>query len=643
VRSDVEQIDGGGKYLPFARRRRDALDNARKLANVPDLRSEMKIGNARITIVVSDDKSLIRIKENTGGSFLFHPRTGDIINRNFPKTVSGAFGPYTVYESHRMVDGNGFNPAGEALPNGSYAYPIIDGDHGTRTIEHSNDEWTYDPNPAENYGNIDWTTKEDVLTWKGSPSRHFPLDATLSINGLTVSDEEVGDITYYTLFTPNIYRDGAVYAVAPHRVLGAALSGIYTVSVLGANYRGETNPDGGTGGFYYEAWVREGGGVDLYDEETSPGGWRRMSWQVASRFKVPWFFSRSGFAAVAVQSGIRYDLVVSDDYQSATFTSQSAGDGTISESREVSSESLRTYPGETPPDIFSLINPASEDAKWDGAITGTRNYGVTEVGKTGTLAIASDFAKNTTLTCVMQRESSDTTTIESIRRQIYQLIPNIKYAADPSLSATVFYRGYGDAIQVDDYVGVSGGCSPYSFSFNQGEISSNGTITSVSSCSENGYVATGTITVQDSGGHSVALEVKLPGGYWYTEGGESARGVWWDDYGWQQTTSIFTPVISGNTKYDGKYFGVGCFYGCSGCMCPGQTCTSSCSGNDCSTYDGYPTTIGLLTVPPDSSFTSEDRSLMGCTPTCPTPNIITCLYKVTNRIASWTKYEWRCS
>jgi hypothetical protein len=84
---------------------------------------------------------------------------------------------------------------------------------------------------SNEYGNIDWKgPRQDdskdptqhyrqILTWKGPPSRYFPLAAEINYPGVTVLDTWVeqiyDDIIRYTPFSPNIYQHGRVLAVGP--------------------------------------------------------------------------------------------------------------------------------------------------------------------------------------------------------------------------------------------------------------------------------------------------------------------------------------------------------------------------------------------------------------------------------------------
>lgn len=599
------------------------------------------------------DGSWIKVTRSFGLeniSIYVPPRALEVLPATVEEYVKKIFAGFLCHP--RTFGGKGWDSKGNELVSGPFTYPLVDDDHGSRGLQWK-DDWKIVKKPPENYGNVDWLCGDTVLTWKGPPSRHFSLDPTLNIPGLTVFDEEVGEIEYYTLFTPNIYRGGKVYAVAPQKVLGAAIYDKMLIAVLGANYRGKTNPEEGNGGFYFEAWLRQGGGSDLFSDDT-PRGWRRLAFKRGGRPTQPFFFSNTGLNASAVQSGVLYRLTVSDAFKSAEFTTDDTGFGTIAESKTVSDTNLDTFPGEIAPDIFSTITTSSEDAKWDGAITGSRGTNRTTVNRSGNLVLAADFPVSIEQSVIMHRTSADVTIIESILKQTYQLIPNIPYDAPGGLSATVFYAVPDGGIRVNDSVGVSGGCPPYEFSFSNGDITNYGLITSVSGCSGPGSPSMGTVTVTDSDGRSTSVEVRLPNGSWYTESGEGARGSWWDNYitysPFPSQMNDFTPVIQGNIKYTGAYFGRYCRTGCSGTLCSGETCQLACIGMPynansigCgdSWFGTYPTSVGPLHAPMDSNFGDAEITWPNCSGQSGYRTVI-CGYKVTNRIGYWRRYEWRC-
>lgn len=223
--------------------------------------------------------------------FLFHPRTGPLKSVAFMKTVAGELGPIQVLEYHNIVNSPGYDVKHEVLDNSASAFPMYDGDDGTKNLRQANEtEWEIDEEIEADYGNLDWQNghedpdKVRILSFKGPPGRHMPLDPTMSIPGLTTYDETVGETSYYTPFTKKIYEGGEVLEEAPDKVLGCALTRDsdgkeWLVTVCGENRR----PDG----FWNVVYAKQGS-ADWIKLQEFPG----------SRPSLPWFFNRSGTQAV---------------------------------------------------------------------------------------------------------------------------------------------------------------------------------------------------------------------------------------------------------------------------------------------------------------------------------------------------------
>ena len=235
----------------------------------------------RIQVVASHICNIIRIRGGGVAGFICHPRSDTY-------------------------------PGGISSQNGSaisavYAYPLIDDDHGSIILSPTDWELSTD---VENYGNLDWLDSEGIATsWRGGANRSFVMDSLIDYPGFTIFDYETISnlpVSHFTPYQNLVYRDGEVDLTYPDgcKVLGA--TDIYTI--LGVDYAGRTNPDGGIGGFYTEVWQ----GID-----------ERIGYMADSRPTVPWFFNSSGTEAVSEDKKVVVDGVG----KTAAFSSLPAGSG----------------------------------------------------------------------------------------------------------------------------------------------------------------------------------------------------------------------------------------------------------------------------------------------------------------------------
>jgi hypothetical protein len=101
------------------------------------------------------------------------------------------------------------------------------------------------------YGNVDWKGPEQpndptqrtrrILTWKGPPSRYWPLDIFAEVDGVTVVDHMIEgvlqDTWYYTPFSGNVYEHGLVAYTMPNLYFPMGNNNNLAAQVLGAAYR----------------------------------------------------------------------------------------------------------------------------------------------------------------------------------------------------------------------------------------------------------------------------------------------------------------------------------------------------------------------------------------------------------------------
>lgn len=253
--------------------------------------------------------------------FMMHPRTGPVTTKMFLKNEGGS----EVYEAHGIVNSPGYDSEHEPLASAVSAFPMVDDDQGSKNLQFVK-EWLIDEETNENYGNLDWISPDDeprILTFKGPPGRHVPLNPTLDIPGCTVYDETVegtyGDTTYYTPFTPNVYEEGEVLAVAPAKVLGVGLRDGLLVALCGENRR----PNGFWNVLYATRSMNTKG-------EVKDGAWYKVYEWCGSRPRLPWFFNQSCTQAVNGNQLLTFDPVE----KTATLEGLNDGDGAFSVSEE---------------------------------------------------------------------------------------------------------------------------------------------------------------------------------------------------------------------------------------------------------------------------------------------------------------------
>lgn len=168
--------------------------------------------------------------------------------------------------------------------------------------------------------------------------------------------------------------------------------------------------------------------------------------------------------------------------------------------------------------------------------------------------------------------------------------PELFISGADGLDSTTDYEQYS----------ASGGVTPYSWSFDGGDIDSSGLITSITSCggSQNGG-AMGSVTVTDACGQTASIAVRLPGGSW---AGQDS----WESTCYRALSSTFVrreTEISGDTKYliSFQYSG-GQSYPYSAPYCVASVCGAceSVMGWDCQNnitfYDYFSLSAGSTTT-----------------------------------------------
>lgn len=244
-----------------------------------------------------------------GGGIIFHPRSGVVENLTYIEHLSDPLlGSYPVSHSAPGVAG-GWKDGVDILDS-KYIFPLDDSDNASFVIisqEDPPDANTQTGGFAEelgNYGNLYWTNGKAgidgmvVLSWKGTPTRHFRLPSNIDIPGFSTFETSVPgaieDKPEYTAFGTKLYQNGEVFAEAPHYswpyndsgvsgrclILGACQDAAGAIFIVCQSDHYNKPPKG----FYLTLW-KAGTQID---------GWDLILEVPYSRNGLPWFGNASG-------------------------------------------------------------------------------------------------------------------------------------------------------------------------------------------------------------------------------------------------------------------------------------------------------------------------------------------------------------
>lgn len=200
------------------------------------------------------------------------------------------------------------------------------------------------------YGNLSWSNEDSttILSWKGTPSRHFAIPNSVAIPTFyqidDVSPSVFGDVIGYTCFGPNVYSSGEVLATLPTYpwelgqgwVLGVGASEQYLYVICyenrrhcpGYEFRIERNSE-----FIRLIYAADKGAATAQLEsgeeiasETMLGtfgyptvvyrlggliqGWTRMAQFESGRLGLPYFFDIQGLVAT---SSLGHKITINGD------------------------------------------------------------------------------------------------------------------------------------------------------------------------------------------------------------------------------------------------------------------------------------------------------------------------------------------
>lgn len=236
---DVNKVS---KYIPWAKRQWKLREG----------RWSKHAGECLIEFFRNGDMGFIRLISEASRGFITHPRSGTPRQFQFPGTDSNHIPTLGTAHTGKgysesaggLVDEGDFTGVQEGQP-----YPLIDEDTTAKhwLFEKTEEEWDADGPQELMYGNIDWkgpvidsTDDRLIISYKGNPSRYWPVNQFVEIPGLSSIDHTIesssGDYSFTTVFGPFVYQGGEVLAEMP-KLYAPLNSGIQPAQVLGAALR----------------------------------------------------------------------------------------------------------------------------------------------------------------------------------------------------------------------------------------------------------------------------------------------------------------------------------------------------------------------------------------------------------------------
>ena len=414
--------------------------------------------------------------------FLTHPRSGEINAYPFrlldsARTLIGGIAHYG--KGWKVIEGELVDLNGQAV------YPLVDDDGGTMLFaQKTNDDWATIPSknsagnwiksgvteimhgeytkppgiwampPDLNYGNVDWKgpvtpspKSRLILTYRGNPSRYWPLSQFADIPGLTRIDHTIesvaGDYSYTTPFSEYVYSQGRVYARMP-AIYAPMNSDIQRAQVLGAAIRSDgllvcivktcynTYPRAKAVGemvstwqvysddMLVKDWLEDKPGAEQHvasieggklvevidpgrgyfvevllqkDGDVSEGWTRLMRYETPGMANCNFFFSENGMNACSVMFGALHLIEITDD--TAVHFEQSLGG--FSQTLSTASSTVRTEnPGVPDPELVDslfggVFRIGVRAGDWIWKDENTKEYVST---KTGITTLAADYKNN---------------------------------------------------------------------------------------------------------------------------------------------------------------------------------------------------------------------------------------------------------
>lgn len=221
MRLELTSADGAF-LIPFAKQQLAILDDQRRSLHLTRLEKTLVVGAFIVTITATGEGDTIRIigDESVSG-VICRPRSGSFTTMKYTEYVVDPLGSHPESRSATGVPGGWKSGTTELATQ--YLFPLVDEDNAAFVVGMEDGQMAGQFADG-GYGNLYWTNGQpaetlEVLSWKGTPTRHFWLPSNLDIPGLTLFETATpalgGDIPQYTAFGTKLYEGGNVFADAP--------------------------------------------------------------------------------------------------------------------------------------------------------------------------------------------------------------------------------------------------------------------------------------------------------------------------------------------------------------------------------------------------------------------------------------------
>ncbi|MHB8455651.1 MAG: hypothetical protein ACYDDO_13390 [Acidiferrobacterales bacterium] len=270
-------------------------------------------------------------------------------------------------------------------------YTPADGIPGNRLVYRQNGQWKLSPRQGVQAGNIDWKgwyvngRPTRVLSWSGPMLRYFP-----NPDPILVSDY---------LFSSTLYQNGAVFAVAPAAVLGAALS------------HGAQHPwlvalcTDGSSDIVYRRPAKASDSYALYDPATNPDGWQeiaRFPFVGNLQTLTPWFFNGDGTQAQTLRLVNDASMLGGKGMHRFMITVN----GASATRADLGNRAGFTYKLSSPGAVYEPPPPLNQTA-CSGTYTGDSGGHWSETGTdTGDYVVAVDYRDNSEILAIATSQGS---------------------------------------------------------------------------------------------------------------------------------------------------------------------------------------------------------------------------------------------
>lgn len=328
--------EAGEAYIGEAQALLDIAISEMQAKQLPRFEKTFAVEEGAVLIICHCGELVSRaiVLFDTATGIITHPRSGGLKDLPYSVYVVSEYG--SAVEPRTALGVAGGWEGGETELATEYIFPLVDNDNASFLIGVDSNSFV---GGFGSYGNLYWSNEATdpgklvILSWRGTPTRHFRLPNNVSLPGIsnqeTASPGAVEDTPIFTTFGTQLYQNGVTRLDAPRYnwpylggdrclILGAAQtsegkaliiaqSDHYKapsiIQVMSDGERFDNDTDGAS------RHLRTNPGVTIVFEKTptSPGifitlweeggpidGWTLLAEVQASRTGVPWFANSEG-------------------------------------------------------------------------------------------------------------------------------------------------------------------------------------------------------------------------------------------------------------------------------------------------------------------------------------------------------------